>query len=143
MKKLIYILIFTLGIISCNSNDGTTINNSDLIGKWNWTNTDGGIAFQIHETPESTGKTIHLTLMSNYNFSIAENGIEISKGTYELAMKESIYSGEMERFITIETIDQQYVGFVKNGIVNIDQNQALQISDNNYDGIGSRFEKIE
>ncbi len=130
-------------VVSCNSEDKTTINNLDLIGKWNWTSTEGGINGGINQTPTTTGKTIHLTLMSNYNFLMTENGNEISNGTNELAMKKSIYSREMERFMILETIDQLYVGFVKNGIVNIDQNQLLQISDNNYDGIGSVFEKIE
>lgn len=143
MKKLIYLLILTLGIISCSSDDETKIDNSDLIGKWNWTNTDGGIGFHIHETPETTGKIIHLNLNGNYEYSVTENGTEISNGIYELTMKKSIYSGEMERFIKLQTIDQQYLGFVKNGIINIHQNEILNISDNNADGIGSEFIKIE
>ena len=143
MKKIIYIFILTLGIISCSSDDETKIDNSDLIGKWNWTNTDGGIGFHIHETPETTGKIIHLNLNENYEYSVTENGIEISNGIYELIMKESIYSGEMERFIELQTIDQQYLGFVKNGIINIYENEKLNISDNNADGIGSEFVKIE
>jgi hypothetical protein len=143
MKKIIYLLVLTLGIISCNSDDETEISNTDLIGKWNWTNTNGGIGFHIHETPETTGKTIHFILTDNYEFSIKENGNEISNGTYELTLKKSIYSGEIERFIALQTIDQQYVGFVKNGIVNVQQNGKLEISDNNPDGIGSGFIKIE
>ena len=142
MKKLICILTLTLGIISCDSDDDSRIDNSDLVGKWNWTITAGGLIY-FEETPDTTGKTIHLTLTDNYDFSITENGNEISNGTYELTLKKSIYSGEMERFIKLLTIDQQYVGFVKNGIVNVHQNENLEISDNNYDGIGSGFIKIE
>ena len=143
MKSLIYLFILTLGIISCSSDDETRIDNSDLIGNWNWTNTDGGIGFHIHETPETTGKLIHLNLNENYEYSVTENEAEISNGNYELLMKESIYSGEMERFIKLQTIDQQYLGFVKNGIVKIDQNENLNISDNNVDGIGSKFVRTE
>jgi hypothetical protein len=118
------------------------ISNSDLVGIWNWTGTSGGLIY-FEETPETEGKVIHLTLTDNYNFSITENENEISKGIYELTLKKSIYSGELERFIKLLTIDQQYVGFVKNGVVNIHQNGKLNISDNNADGIGSEFVRIE
>ncbi|MBJ7882502.1 hypothetical protein [Gelidibacter salicanalis] len=143
MKNLIYLFILILGIISCSSDDETRIDNSDLIGNWNWTNTDGGIGFHIHETPKTTGKIIHLNLNENYEYSVTENGTEISNGIYELIMKKSISSGEMERFIKLQTIDQQYLGFVKNGIINIEENKKLYISDNNADGVGSKFVRIE
>jgi hypothetical protein len=142
MKKLICLFILILGIISCSSDDEMEISNSDLVGIWNWTGTSGGLIY-FEETPETEGKVIHLTLTDNYNFSITENENEISKGIYELTLKKSIYSGELERFIKLLTIDQQYVGFVKNGVVNIHQNGKLNISDNNADGIGSEFVRIE
>ena len=141
MKKLIYLFVLTLGIISCSSDDETEISNSDLVGIWNWTGTSGGLIY-FEETPETTGKTIHLTLMDNYDFSITENGNEISSGTYELTLKKSIYSGEMERFIQFPE-NQQYTGIVNRGIIKIYETNKLDISDNNYDGIGSEFEKIE
>lgn len=142
MKNIIYLFILTLGIISCSSDNETEINNSDLVGEWNWTNTDGGIAAHIHETPETTGKIIRLNLMENYKYSVTEDGTEISSGIYELTMKKSIYSGEMERFIQFPE-NQQYIGIVTRGIIRTYENKKLDISDNNYDGIGSGFEKIE
>jgi hypothetical protein len=141
MKKLIYLFVLTLGIISCGSDDETEISNSDLVGIWNWTGTSGGLIY-FEETPETTGKTIHLTLMENYNFSITENGNEISSGTYELTMKKSIYSGEMERFIQFPE-NQQYTGIVNRGIIKTYETNKLDISDNNSDGIGSGFIKIK
>ncbi|WP_369049384.1 hypothetical protein [Tenacibaculum sp. UWU-22] len=141
MKKLIYLFILTLGIISCSSDDETEISNSDLVGVWNWTGTSGGLIY-FEETPESTGKTIHLTLNSNYNFSITENSNEISSGTYVLTLKKSIYSGEMERFIQFPE-NQQYTGIVNRGIIKTYETNKLDISDNNHDGIGSGFTKIK
>jgi len=141
MKKLIYLFVLTSGIISCSSDDETEISNSDLIGIWNWTGTSGGLIY-FEETPETPGKTIHLTLKENYNFSITENGNEISSGTYELTMKKSIYSGEMERFIQFPE-NQQYTGIVNRGIIKTYETNKLDISDNNSDGIGSGFIKIE
>jgi|TARA_B110000902_G_C13880992_1_gene426689 hypothetical protein len=141
MKKLIYLFVLTLGIISCSSDNETEISNSDLIGIWNWTGTSGGLIY-FEETPETTEKTIHLTLMENYNFSITENGNEISSGNYELTIKKSIYSGEMERFIQFPE-NQQYTGIVNRGIIKTYETNKLDISDNNTDGIGSGFIKIE
>lgn len=141
MKKLIYLFVLTLGIISCSSDDETEISNSDFVGIWNWTETSGGLIY-FEETPETTGKTIHLTLMDNYDFSITENGNEISSGTYELTLKKSIYSGEMERFIQFPE-NQQYTGIVNRGIIKAYETNKLDISDNNHDGIGSGFVKIE
>ena len=141
MKKLIYLFVLTLGVISCSSDDETKISNSDLVGVWNWTGTSGGLIY-FEETPETTGKTIHLTLMENYDFSISENGNEISNGTYELTFKRSIYSGKMEKFIQFPE-NQQYTGIVNRGIIKTYETNKLDISDNNYDGIGSGFIKIE
>jgi hypothetical protein len=144
MKKFIIIFIFAIGFISCSSNDETKIDNSDLIGKWNWISTDGGLAFHIHETPTSTGKTFQLSLMKNYSYSIAKNGNEISTGKYELVMKKSIYSGEMQRFIIYsETENQQLQNVAISGIIKVYEANKLDISDNNYDGIGSGFIKTE
>lgn len=141
MKKLIYLFVLTFGIISCSSDDETEISNSDFVGIWNWTGTSGGLIY-FEETPETTGKTIHLTLMDNYDFSITENGNEISNGTYELTLKKSIYSGETEKFIQFPE-NQQYTGIVNRGIIKTYETNKLDISDNNPDGIGSGFIKIE
>ncbi len=148
MKKVkqtkwpVFFMLILFAIFSCSSDEITEIDNSDLVGNWNWTTTDGGIAFNIHETPETTGKIIHLNLSKNYTFSITENGDEISNGTYVLIMKKSIYSGELERFIQFPE-NYQYTGIVMNGIIKIDESNKLDISDNNYDGIGSGFVRIE
>ncbi|MBV7441482.1 hypothetical protein KRX57_08615 [Weeksellaceae bacterium TAE3-ERU29] len=145
MKKLIYFVLFTFIVVSCNSDDETTVNNFDVIGSWNWTSTKGGInGGNINETPTTTEKSIVLILTSSYDFSVTENGSQVSNGKYELKMEKSIYSGEMERFISFKTIDQRHVGFVQSGIINITQNgEMLKISDNNYDGVISLFEKIK
>lgn len=148
MKKIIIIFIFSIGFISCSSNDETKIENSDIIGKWNWISTDGGFAFHIHEKP-TTGNTFQLSLMKNYVYSIARNGNEVENGTYELVMKKSIYSGEMERFIICYAKNQQLQNIeivqnvVINGIIKVYETNKLDISDNNYDGIGSGFVKTE
>ncbi|WP_303316594.1 hypothetical protein Q4Q34_07245 [Flavivirga abyssicola] len=143
MKKLIYLFILTLGIISCSSDDKTEIDNSNIIGKWNWTNTDGGIAFHIHETPESLGVTLYLILNRNYSYSILENGTEISNGTYQLIQKESNLTNELETFITYSGNFQQPQGIILSGMINSYDNNKLGISQDFPDGIGSGFEKTD
>lgn len=141
MKKLIYLFFLTLGTFSCSSDDESEISNLDLVGLWNWTGTSGGLVYH-EETPESTGKTIHLILKDNYDFSIIENGNEISSGTYILSLKKSIYSEKTERFIQFPE-NLQYTGIVNRGIIKTYETKMLNISDNNYDGIRSGFTKIE
>ncbi len=145
MKTLIYFFILSFGLVSCSSDEETKIENSDFIGKWNWTNTDGGIGFHIHETPETTGKTYNLNLNANYSFSFFEDGTEIANGTYELTMKESIYSQDLERFITYSDNFQQTQNVVTSGVIRTseDENYDMSISDNLYDGVVSGFEKID
>ena len=143
MKLKFILLIFTIGILSCSSEEKIAIANADLFGKWNWILTDGGLAAQIQETPTSTGNIVQFTLMSNYSYQIVKNGTGLSIGTYEVIMKKSIYSGEMERFIICtEFVNQQLSQVVINGIINVSQSNKLYISDNAHDGIKSSFEKI-
>ncbi len=142
MKKIVLILIFTIGIFSCSSDDEVIIENGDLIGKWNWTTTDGGISGQIHETPTTTGKTIELNLLGQFNYTIVENEIEVSSGTYELSMEESIHSEEMVRFITYSN-NYENQDIILSGIITVQEEINLNISDNIVDGLISSFEKIE
>jgi len=138
MKKLIYLIILSLGIISCKPSEEKEIDNSSFIGKWNWTNTDGGINDNIHKTPNTTGKVVSLILSENNTYSIIENGNEISNGTYEVIMKKSIYSGEMEPFITYSNqYNNQNV--VISGIIKVLDYNKLSIADNNVDGLESKY----
>ncbi|MGF1558912.1 MAG: hypothetical protein ACFCUL_07475 [Flavobacteriaceae bacterium] len=143
MIKLIYLFILTFGVISCSSDEETAINNSDLIGNWNWTSTGGGFSGDLNETPITTGKTYNLNLNANYTYFLLENQTEISSGTYELTMRESIYSQETERFISYSDSFEQPQSLVISGVIRAFENTNLSISDNNHDGIGSIFEKIE
>jgi len=138
MKKLIYFIILSLGIISCKPSEKKEIDNSSFIGKWNWTNTDGGINYNIHKTPNTTGKVVSLILSENNTYSIIENGNEISNGTYEVIEKRSIYSGEIEPFIIYSNqYDNQNVVF--SGIIKILNYNKLSIADNNADGLESKY----
>jgi len=144
MKKIVIIFILAIGFISCTADGQTEITNSDLIGKWNWVSTDGGIAANIHKTPASTGNTLQLNLMKSFTYSITQNGNVVENGKYELVLKKSIYSGEMEKFIQCtKTEGEQSQSIVTTGIIKVYETNHMSISDNNPDGIGSKFVKAE
>jgi len=143
MRKFITILIIATGLSSCSSDVDDKVGNSGFVGKWNWTGTHGGFAFHIHDTPASTGNTYQLDLMENNTFFIRKNGVEVLTGKYEITLKESIYSGEMEKYITCDMGQNSKVEyFVTKGIITVQDNTKLSIDDNYHDGIGSGFERI-
>lgn len=61
MKNLIYLLIFTLGIISCSSDVETEIDNSELIGKWNWISSCGGFTGGCWYPSEDNYESVEFT----------------------------------------------------------------------------------
>jgi len=140
MKRIVFLVLtlLTLTLTSCDRNDSQT--NNDIIGEWNWLGTDGGIAFHIHDSPASTEKVIIITLNNDYSYSVIENDILISKGTYDLSTKKSIHNHKMTRFIQISDTDFNSP-IVMNGLITIVDNEELHISDNMHDGIGSGFER--
>ncbi len=140
MKRSIYILLL-LGIVSCGSNDNQ-MRKYDFVGRWNWTNTDGGIGFHIHKTPETIGKNIQLKLEGNKTYSIIVDEEEVEKGDYKLSMEKSIYSGKSEQFIELLGA-RQNLGIVTKGIIKVSEAKELHISDNIHDGVGSKFVRIE
>ena len=116
--------------------------NNNLIGVWSWTSTNGGIASNFNKTPINTGKSIKLIFTDDSKFILKENNVEVATGTYELSYENSIYSGGLEQFITL---NGNYLNqdLVINGVINIDSENFLNILDNKEDGIRSQFEKIE
>lgn len=144
MKKIILFLVLTIGSVSCNADGESEITNSTLVGKWNWVSTDGGIANNIHATPASTGNAVQLNLMKNYKYTLTQNGNEVESSTYELVPEKSIYSGEMEKYIRCTpTENKSHQSVVINGIIKVHETNKMTISDNNYDGIESQFERVE
>jgi len=140
MKRILLYLLFTFIFIGCNDEFQNLTSGSNLTGTWNWTNTDGGLAAHIHETPVTTGKTIQLVLNNDLTYKVLENNSEVSSGKYKLTKEESIYSSELGNNITLgDNFHLQNVEL--NGIISVEDGKVLTISDNAYDGIGSRFIK--
>lgn len=143
MRKIITILFLAIGLISCSSQSNST--STDLYGKWNWVSTDGGIGFHIHHTPASTGNAVQLILLKDNTFSIIKNGKEVSSGKYELTTQKSIFTGEMEKFISCQDIteNKEPLNIVTEGILKVSASNKLEVKNNYPDGIGSVFERMK
>lgn len=143
MKKLTIFLILAIAFISCTADDKLKTDSSGIVGTWNWTSTDGGIAFHIHETPESLGKEYQLILKSDNSYFLLENGIKISSGSYEISMKESQLFNELSKFITFSEDLEEVHGLVLNGMITLPDQNSLSISNDFPDGLGSMFSKMK
>lgn len=133
MKWQYYLaLVILLSIASC-SKEGTPTS-SDLAGTWQWVRTDGGFAFNIHDTPASTGKQIELVLTREKEYAFYTNGQLTDKGTYTLRMEQSIHLQQKRRVIEFANSGEM---MVYDSIV-ID---SLSLVDNFPDGVGSQYVK--
>lgn len=140
MNKIIISFMLIIGLTNCEKDKNQT-HNTGLTGKWEWTRTDGGFGFHIHETPSNSGNSYLLQISDGNTISIYANDIEIFSGTFKIEKRESIYSGEEEDYLKI--IGDYHVSeIVISGIIKIEQN-TLAISDNFYDGLGSYYIKKE
>ena len=138
MKRFIYVVVVGLIINSCNSNnDDVYIDNTELLGKWNWTSTSGSILGIIIATPVSLGKAIQIIYHKDYTFSIKENSQEILSGNYNLEI------GKNNREVKISYTDnyKKIEGLVLKGTYYFHSNNKLIISDGYADGYQSIFEK--
>jgi hypothetical protein len=110
MKKLIYLFILTFGIISCSSDDETGIDNSELIGKWNWISSCGGFTgdcwYPSEDNYESVEFTNDLYIKKNngsvnteMNYSITDSHINGTDILYIIELE----NGNMLRFRFIDS----------------------------------------
>ena len=128
MKKTIFLILIGITIFSCSSDDKNS--NTNLIGVWNWTGSSGGIA-GTNETPESTGNTIKLEIMSNSIRSYLNDNLT-SETSYTIEIKESLLFIEPREMIIFENGLRQ--------IINLDGNNLTLIGDCN-DCFTSGYEK--
>jgi hypothetical protein len=136
MNKVIYFLVtlwVAVSITGCSKHlDKSTVKES-LVGTWQWVRTDGGFAFHIHETPSTTGKTIHLKITSDGKYSIYSNGALTSNGTYTLETRQCIHDHTNKTFVNFSS-DPDFM------VETID-NHNLEVSDEAYDGVGSSYKR--
>jgi hypothetical protein len=143
MNKMLLLSILLFTLYNCDKNDETKTVDTGIVGKWNWVRTEGGLAFHIHDTPESTGKSIQLYLNDKKEYTTIVNQKIVSSGTYDISMQKSIYSGKSEAYIRLTPDNEAQNPAVLRGNIKVTGNTTLTINDNCYDGCGSMFERIK
>jgi hypothetical protein len=110
MKKIFCLIILTLGFISCSSDDENTIDNSELIGKWNWVSSCGGFTggcwYPNEDNYESVEFTNDLYIKKNndivdteINYSITDSYINGTDVLYIIELQ----NGNILRFRFIDS----------------------------------------
>lgn len=147
MKHLTYILVLVLTLFSCNNDDDANIENlepkaASIIGKWQWTITEGGISGVDQVTPDRFGKSVQLNLNSDKSYSIIENGIEIYSGNYIITTDTSIYSAEDDFINYSENFDYGWHVVFK-GVIRMRDALHLTIANNYNDGFTTHFNRLQ
>lgn len=141
MLKAIFPLLL-LVLLGCSSDAVPTPPAGDIVGAWEWQRTTGGLTGREETTPASTGARVTLELYADEQYAGFRDGQRVQEGTYALTRRESIYTQTEEPYITFtptgEGGNEPLYG-VFSGIIAVDSTDQLTLSDNNYDGFGSRF----
>lgn len=126
-------ILVTGYITGCSKKVEKSSVGESLVGTWRWVSTDGGFAFQIHETPITTGRNIDLNISSDGKYSVYTNGTLTSNGTYVLETRKCIHDHTDKPFVNFSS-DYDFM------IEKIDM-ENLEVSDEAYDGIGSAYKR--
>ncbi|WP_310595055.1 hypothetical protein [Flavobacterium sp.] len=96
MKNSILLLIVLI-LTSCN-NDSEIAKSNNLVGKWKWIESSGGINGRI-ENPTTTGKSILLEFTDS-TIKTYENGLLKAEEKFQIQSQNSIFGGQREMIIT-------------------------------------------
>ena len=130
VKGFSSLLLLTM-FSSCTDNNNSSSVNKSIVGTWSWVKTDGGIAFNIHDTPESTGKNIDINFFDNSRYFVYTNGVLSEQGTYRLGSKISIVDHSTKTTVQFSKGEEMMIEKI-DGL-------NLELSQNANDGIGSSY----
>jgi hypothetical protein len=137
MKSSMIVLLAGASMIclafGCSKQTAFSVSEAQLYGSWNWVQTDGGIAYNVHETPASTGKNKLLEFRKNNTCVITINGRVTASGIYQLKTVTSIYDGKEKQLI-------EFADLPENLILGV-TGTTLTLADNAYDGLTSIYQK--
>jgi hypothetical protein len=137
MKAAFHILsmvaISVILLPSCNKTVEKLTVNEQLTGSWKWIRSDGGIGYNIHDTPASTGKEKTLFLHADYTYTITINNVLFSEGVFSIQSRKCIHDGQMKSFIQFDHDPGMMVESVNTTV--------LILSDEAYDGVDSEYNR--
>lgn len=136
MHAIKYAPLFAVlaSLVAC-TRETTNTPPASLEGDWQWVQSDGGIANNIHNTPASTGKSLVLKLTAGGEYVYYTNGVENTRGTYTLETRTCIHDQREKTFIQFSACPGQMVEAL-NGT-------TLTLSDEAFDGVSSTYHKTE
>ena len=132
MNKFFLLAITCILVLTSCSDE--TIPPRDLVGKWNWISSSGGIAGAIY-TPENTGETIILEFTSDSLYKQYRNDSLIINCEFSIIQAESIYDHEITDMIDCDGYLRRSFSFTASG--------DLILADEAYDGFTSQYKRIE
>src|SRR6478735_9139816 len=137
MKAAFHILsmvaISVILLPSCNKTVEKQTVNEQLTGSWKWIRSDGGIGYNIHDTPASTGKEKVLYLHADHTYTITINNVLFSEGVFRIQSKQCIHDGTNKSFIEFDNVPGMMVESLGSNV--------LMLSDEVYDGVVSEYHK--
>ena len=129
MKAICYALCALLLFNTSCSKD--TDPNADIMGKWNWVSSDGGL-IGAHYTPASTGRNVVLQFTRGNNFYTYTNGTLTTQGTFTVRMIED--SGRQRRYI-------EFSSGMGSEIIALVTPTTLQLGENANDGFAHLYKR--
>lgn len=146
MRLPILTLSLIIFLISCCKDTSENYYEKKIIGKWNWTESTGGVTGNIHITPESIGSTRELFFYSNKSVLIIHNQDTIEKTEYFFSREKSILLGGIYDFLTINYhIDPNNTSFIypmRYIIIEL-TDKKLIINEDVYDGYFHVYKKLK
>ncbi|WP_207492214.1 hypothetical protein [Aridibaculum aurantiacum] len=135
-KKSLAIVVFTAitAFYSCTKKAETR---NELVGKWKWVKTEGGIAGHILETPETTGRNVQLQFHHSRHYELHTNGSLSAEGSYTLETKKCIHDHADKTFIRFSGSTPAPM-MVEKTIAD-----TLVLSDEAFDGMKSSYVRVQ
>lgn len=131
LNKLLLLSAFIFIIFSCGTRENET-DNEQYTGVWNWVSTDGGIG-KIHLTPANSGINRTLTMTAESVYTIKENEVIISQGTYYVG-RAVTNTDHLEKLFLHLSEDQ-------NLIIESFNSSDLYLSEDHNDGLKYHYSK--
>ncbi|WP_297101138.1 hypothetical protein [uncultured Draconibacterium sp.] len=132
MKRFFLLAITCILVLTSCSDE--IIPPKDLVGKWNWISSTGGIAGTTY-TPEITGDTIILEFTSDSVYKLFRNDSLVINCEFSIIQAESIYDHEITDMIECDGYMRRSFSFTASG--------DLILADEFYDGFTSQYERME
>jgi hypothetical protein len=136
MKRSYLFLMILIAAFACEDQEAAP---STLTGKWEWIRTDGGYAFHIHHTPQSTGKAVILELSTNQTYRHYVNGVLNSQGIFSLSKRKCIHDHQQKEVISFSS--DTYAVVPEEMMIESVDDQYLFLSDDHYDGLDSQYRR--